>query len=360
MNRSTLRIPILGAPGQSLLATVFKPDGEGPFPLLVMNHGTDQSQGFKPSALAASTPVQHYWLARTFVERGYMVMSPMRRGVAGSDGEFDANACDIAANGTVHAADIASTLAHATTLPQVDARAMVVAGQSHGGLATLGLLASTMPQAQRVQTAVVFSGGLFHASSRCPWSPSRLVAALGKYGKTVTLPTLWLYAPNDQTFEPTLVAEMLKAYLPGGAPAQFASVLPRGQLESGGHGFVRWRSSTPQWWPLVEGYLQARGLPTALRYLVAPLYPVKPSGFAAIDDVARVPTTAEGQGRYRTFLTRPSPRAFVLGARGETFIGAFEAGAAAPTLAACEAQTRARCALYAVDDAVVYAPSAAQ
>ncbi len=356
MNRSTHRIPTLTDPNITLTATVFKPNGVGPFPLLVMNHGIDQSQGFKPEDLFASAPVQHYWLARTFVERGYMVMSPMRRGVAGSGGQFDARACDIAANGVVHAADIAATLAYAAKLPEVNPTAMVVAGQSHGGLATLGLLASNYPQAQWVKAGVVFSGGLFHASPSCPWTPTRLVSAMTRYGKSSKLPTLWLYAPNDKTFEPPLVAEMLKAYLDAGAAAQFVSVLPRGNLDNGGHGFVRWRSNTPQWWPLVQDYLQLRGLPTKQMHTVAERYAANPSGFADLEDDSKVPTTFGGQARYRKFLSLPSPRAFVIGARGEVYSGAYETGAAEPTLAACEVQTQAKCRLYAVDNAVVYQP----
>ncbi len=74
-----------GENGRFLRATLFRPE-EDPktpdkkFPLVVINHGTDES-----TRLAVSMPV-YYWLSRWFVERGYAVVLPQRRGHGATGG----------------------------------------------------------------------------------------------------------------------------------------------------------------------------------------------------------------------------------------------------------------------------------
>ena len=84
----------------------------------------------------------------------------------------------------------------------------------------------------------------------------------------------------------------------------------------------------------------------------------QPSGFAAIDDVDSVPVRAEGKDRYRHYLTLPSPKAFVVYARGgwRFYFGTPEAMGMA--LDRCE-RDNTPCWLYAVDDQVVWQSDAA-
>ena len=63
--------------------TIFKPPGEGPFPLVIFNHG------HSPGSMLFS-----YWqererailFTREMLKRGYVVVLPMRKGYAGSRG----------------------------------------------------------------------------------------------------------------------------------------------------------------------------------------------------------------------------------------------------------------------------------
>jgi dienelactone hydrolase len=82
--------------------------------------------------------------------------------------------------------------------------------------------------------------------------------------------------------------------------------------------------------------------------------PAKPSGYAAIGDVARIPYVSDhGRADYRSFLTWPLPRAFAVAPIGWT--SAQGPQAAVSALAQCRARFH-DCALYAIDNAVVWQP----
>src|SRR5690348_13048766 len=58
---------------------VFKPNGPGPFPLVVWNHGSEHFPDRGP---------QFDSVAAVFVPAGYAVFAPMRRGHSDSQGEY--------------------------------------------------------------------------------------------------------------------------------------------------------------------------------------------------------------------------------------------------------------------------------
>jgi hypothetical protein len=88
-----------------------------------------------------------------------------------------------------------------------------------------------------------------------------------------------------------------------------------------------------------------------------------PAKAGGIEDVSRLPFASEQmRDRYRVFLTRPLPRAFVISEGGKWYQawGTKVKDPAAPTdpgaraLAECEKLGAGKCFLYAVDDRVVY------
>jgi hypothetical protein len=80
----------------------------------------------------------------------------------------------------------------------------------------------------------------------------------------------------------------------------------------------------------------------------------QPSGFAAIDDVDKVPVREAGKDRYRTFLSAASPKAFAVGEDGSFAMSVRDPDAMALALDDCAAR-KVACSLYAVDDRVVFA-----
>jgi len=86
---------------------------------------------------------------------------------------------------------------------------------------------------------------------------------------------------------------------------------------------------------------------------------IEPSGWASDDDLARVPlATDAGRAEYQRFLAAPDPKAFAVSSTGAFW--AWNSGpsnALARALERCAARSSGQpCALYAIDNTVVWAP----
>ena len=88
-----------------------------------------------------------------------------------------------------------------------------------------------------------------------------------------------------------------------------------------------------------------------------------PSGYARIDEVDKVVALEPRAGQsYESFLKRPFPRAFAIAAGSGAFVTwtskpkvpGDDPDPAVRVLTGCEARYQRKCALYAVDDVVVY------
>ncbi|MCU0643896.1 MAG: S9 family peptidase, partial [bacterium] len=123
--------------------------------LVVINHGTDEA-----TRQAVSMPV-FYWLSRWFVERGYVVVIPQRRGHGATGGELaeSVGTCETAdhySSGHIAADDIAATVDYMMQQPFIAPRKAVVVGISTGGWAALALASRNLPE---VGSIVNFAGG---------------------------------------------------------------------------------------------------------------------------------------------------------------------------------------------------------
>ena len=116
-----------------LETTLFTPPGDGPFPVLLMNHGKERGNPKRQSR------DRFLAMSREFVKRGYAVVIPMRRGFSQSSGVHKNFGCDLKLAGQTQADDIQAVLTTLKKQSWVDAEHIVIAGQSYGGLATLAL-----------------------------------------------------------------------------------------------------------------------------------------------------------------------------------------------------------------------------
>ena len=74
---------LFGTKQVMLEGTTYRPNGKGPFPLAVLNHGGPRSAGDRRNARERYAQ-QSAW----FLARGFAVVIPMRRGYAGSEGDW--------------------------------------------------------------------------------------------------------------------------------------------------------------------------------------------------------------------------------------------------------------------------------
>ncbi len=255
-----------GDPGIPLRATLFRPNDRdegqsGLFtlashrssrerrPLVIISHGTDAA-----TRQSTSMPV-FYWLSRWFVDRGYVVVVPQRRGHGATGGElaeaFDTcNQPQHAQAGEVAADDIAAVLAYMRRQPFVDPDNVVAAGISSGGWASLALAARNPDGLVGV---VNFAGGRGAYARGVPGAicgPDTLVAAAGQFGARSKVPTLWVYASNDTFFAPELATRMADAWTGSGGKAELHVLEPYG---SEGHYLADDRAGWKRW----GGYLDA-------------------------------------------------------------------------------------------------------
>lgn len=152
---------------------VLRPEGAGPFPAIVYNHGSEKDPSLDVFA----------GLASFFQEHGYVVVLPFRRGSGGSDGAYwedglppktspDYGIAVIDALEKENA-DVSSAIAWARALPYVDPARVSVAGCSFGGIHAL--LAAE--KRQGLHAAVDFAGASMSWSSS-PVLQRRLTTAV--------------------------------------------------------------------------------------------------------------------------------------------------------------------------------------
>src|ERR671923_2520181 len=117
-----IRIP--AANGRyTLAATVLRPEGEGPYGAVVLNHGTPGSA----SGRARESADLLIHSAAVFARRGYVVVMPLRRGFGATGGEFaeDPGTCanpDYRKGEQAAADDVMAAYDYTRTLPYVDGK----------------------------------------------------------------------------------------------------------------------------------------------------------------------------------------------------------------------------------------------
>lgn len=347
LGEQVLTVPSGGFTEPALEVTVYRPTGDGPFPVLVINHGR------APGNAKLQPRYRPSLAAREFVQRGWAVVVPMRQGFSQSGGSEISGGCNVHSNGLMQARSVRRTLDWVAGQPWADVSRNVVLGQSHGGLTTLAYGTAPHPGTRLL---VNFAGGLRQES--CTAWQHNLIRAIGDYGAETQLPSLWFYGDNDSYFAPFVWRGAHERYTQAGGKAELVGF---GTFGSDAHSLFGSRAGLPIWLPKLLAALDAAGLPTqVVRALpVVPDLPVPPaSGFAAVTDLDRVPVrTDRARAGYQAWLAADSPRAFAVHPTQGSWASA--SGGERPiarALANCERFAKAPCRLYAVDDAVVWTP----
>lgn len=228
----TLAVKDAGAlNGEAVMVTqVFKPKGNGPFPVLLFSHGRS-GERLERLQLKRPIPGAHvrYWM-----NKGFAVVAPIRPGygdsgshdMEDSGSRFDSGGHCTSQPDFGRVARNASRAAR-TALdwvreqPWAAKDRIVLAGQSVGGLTTVALAASNPPG---VLGYINFAGGAGGNPSIAPGKscgPQVMTELMAELGKTTRLPSLWLYAENDSYWGPEAPRQWHAAFASGGSPSQF-------------------------------------------------------------------------------------------------------------------------------------------
>ncbi|MEI7447647.1 MAG: CocE/NonD family hydrolase [Burkholderiales bacterium] len=247
LRERVIRVTKPGFWAATLEVTLFSPPGDGPFPVAVINHGK-----------AAGDPrwqgrARYLLPSRSLVERGFLVVLPMRAGFSKSTGSYMGAGCNTESNGLVQADDVAAVLDHVATLPEADTTRTIVMGQSHGGMVTLALGTLGRPG---VLGLVNFAGGL--RNTDCVAWEGGLARAFAAYGAKTRVPSLWFYGDNDSYWSRPTWEAMHAAYVGAGGDARMVAF---GTFAPGdAHGMFGSRAGQPIWLPEFDRFAASIGV----------------------------------------------------------------------------------------------------
>jgi dienelactone hydrolase len=178
---------------------LFKPAGNGPFPAVIWNHGSERYPGASK---------EFDGIADIFVPRGYVVFAPERRGhdesegedivvvrgrVAGPRGQAAGDALSTRLLTTEQLGDQLAGVSYLKAMPFVDTTRMVVAGCSFGGI--MSLLAAEGHRG--------FKASLTQSPAAQNWDHNaplraRLIAGVAK----IDIPVFLMQPPRDASLAP--------------------------------------------------------------------------------------------------------------------------------------------------------------
>ncbi|HUN67172.1 MAG TPA: prolyl oligopeptidase family serine peptidase [Burkholderiales bacterium] len=256
-------VPVPAA-NASIVVTSFRPFGNGPFPWLVLNHGTATSleANLGKGRYRPLNPV------REWVRRGYAVFVPMRRGYGerGAQHLGDAyGSCrnpDFRRAGEGAALDLLATIDWAKTQRDLDPQRWLLVGQSAGGFASI-YTASKHPSG--LVAVLAFAPGRGGDPDKRPGEPcgsDRLAKLFASIAPQIDVPVLWFYARNDEYIGPRVQELWFESFRTSGGRGELVVIPPF--PEARGHGVFPASAGIPLWTSAVDLFFKAQGL--ALRF----------------------------------------------------------------------------------------------
>lgn len=237
--RTTLRVPtpwVENGGSLTLEMVAFSPLGAGPHPTLLLHHG---STGNGDNAALFGLTYQHEGLARFFVERGWMVLFPQRRGRGNSGGLYDEGftadrsrySCqeNLALAGLERALQDADVVTNfVVSMPDLDPAHVLIGGISRGGI----LATAHAQRRPSVYRGVVnFVGGWL--GEACAGAATVNRSTFARAGAQPS-PVLWLYGENDPFYSPAHSRGNYDAFVAAGGSGSF-HLYRRANVSANGH-----------------------------------------------------------------------------------------------------------------------------
>jgi dienelactone hydrolase len=253
LDESVIRAPVARGVEQAYIeVTVFRPAGHGPFPVVVLSHGSPRSAEDRRREGRQRLAAQ----SARFVEMGFAVLVPTRRGYGESGGSWAEayGTCtdpDYYTAGLETARDLRAAVDAVRGEGWADTARVVLAGQSAGGF---GSVAASSQPFDGLVGVVNFAGGRGSRGPDDVCGEARLVEAMSRYGGAARVPELWIYSVNDRFFGPALARRMHAAFVRAGGSAELLEA-PATGLD--GHGYFA--RAMDDWSPRVSAFLRRIG-----------------------------------------------------------------------------------------------------
>lgn len=251
----------LGSKAPPLTGTLFQPKGVGPFPVVVLSHGT-------PGRAIDRKLMGRYRVIpqiKALVDQGFSVLVPMRRGYGDSSLDYAESYgyCQdprYENTGEESARDIRSAVVYIRSRPSLDAKKIVLMGQSAGGFASIAAGSLAL---DGVVAVANFSGGRGgNGIDGLPCRPDRLAQVIANYTKTLRVPVLWFYVENDKYFGPAASKTWFSAFEMAGGKGKLIMHPPYG---NDGHLLFYKEAAVPIWVDALNSFFRDMGLSSLLR-----------------------------------------------------------------------------------------------
>ena len=246
----------VAAADADIVVTTYRPRGSGPFPWLVMSHGT------APTPAANRTIGRYRSLnpIREWVRRGYAVIVPVRRGYGASGGAAFGDSYGTCARPDFRRAaegaalDLLATIEWARSQPDLDQKRWLLVGQSAGGFASI-YTASKRPQG--LVAVLAFApgrGGRPDTHPGLPCAPEPMARLFAAIGPRITVPVLWFYAENDAYIGPAAAKLWFESFSAAGGRGELVMLPPF--PDNRGHGVYPSAKGAPLWTAAVAKFFR--------------------------------------------------------------------------------------------------------
>lgn len=179
-------------------AYIYKPSGEGPFPVIIYNHGS--RAGHERESIPAR------YIGDFLIRAGYAVLVSERRGYGRSDGSMSSDEVGndrrrVVPRLQAETDDVLAALDYLRTQPFADMKRIGLMGWSYGGIVTMFA----------VSRSSAFAVAVNQAGGALSWNGNPYVrSALTTAAEKATTPILLQVAQNDRTTSSiTTLAEIL-------------------------------------------------------------------------------------------------------------------------------------------------------
>ena len=240
-----------------IVVTTYRPRAWGPFPWIVMSHGT------APTPEANRTIGRYRSLnpIREWVRRGYAVIVPVRRGYGASGGAKFGDSygtCstpDFRRAGEGAALDLLATIEWARTQSDLDQERWLLVGQSAGGFASIYTASKRPDGLVAVLAFAPGRGGRPDTHPGQPCAPEPVARLFASIAPSITVPVLWFYAENDAYIGPVAAKLWFDSFRAAGGRGHFVMLPPF--PENRGHGVYPSSAGTPLWTAAVATFFKA-------------------------------------------------------------------------------------------------------
>ena len=246
----------VAAADAQIVVTTYRPPGAGPFPWLIMSHGT------APTPAANRTIGRYRTLnpIREWLRRGYAVIVPVRRGYGASGGATFGDSygtCDrpdFRRAGEGAALDLLATIEWARSQPDLDQKRWLLVGQSAGGFASIYTASKRPDGLVAVLAFAPGRGGRPDTHPGLPCAPDPIAKLFASIAPNIKVPVLWFYAENDAYIGPAAAKLWFDSFSAAGGRGELVMLPPF--PENRGHGVYPSAKGAPLWTAAVAKFFR--------------------------------------------------------------------------------------------------------